>query len=92
VVEVEVWILSRGPRQRETAAAAFARVADEPRRYGLERVEGLKTDDAAVVGRVFVGEHGSPSLPRAAVWKALSELANQAFPIGEQQIVCFPLH
>ena len=45
--EVEVWILSRGPRQRETAAAAFARVADEPRRYGLERVEGTIEERAA---------------------------------------------
>ena len=37
----------------------------------------------AVTGRVH---------PRFDDTKALNELANQAFPIGEQQIVCFPLH
>ena len=92
MAEVEVWILSRGADQLETAAAAFAKVADEPARFGLVRVEGLKSDDGAVVGRVFVRDESSSSLPRAAVWKALNELASRSFPIGEQQIVCFPLH
>jgi hypothetical protein len=92
MAEIEVWIISRGADQLERAAAAFERVASEPDRFGLERVEGLKSDDGAVVGRVFVRDATSSHLPRAAVWKALSELANRNFPIGEQQIVCFPLH
>ena len=92
MAEIEVWIISRGADQLERAAAAFARVADEPHRYGLVRVEGLKTDDGAVVGRVLVSDDSPSSLPRTAVWRALNELANRSFPIGEQQIVCFPLH
>ncbi|HKW69852.1 MAG TPA: hypothetical protein VJP81_04650 [Candidatus Dormibacteraeota bacterium] len=92
MAEIEVWIISRSADQLETAAAAFARVADEPDRFGLVRVEGLKSDDGAVVGRVFMRDESSCNLPRAAVWQALSELANRTFPIGEQQIVCFPLH
>lgn len=92
MAEIEVWIISRGADQLETAAAAFAKVADEPSRFGLERVEGLRSDDGAVVGRVFVRDESPSSLPRTAVWKALKELANRTFPIGEQQIVCFPLH
>lgn len=92
MVEVEVWIISRGADQLDTAAEAFANVADEPDRFGLVRVEGLKTDDGAVVGRVFVHDESPSNLPRAAVWRALNELANRNFPIGEQQIVCFPLH
>jgi hypothetical protein len=92
MIEVEVWIISRGAHQLDTAAEAFAKVADEPARFGLERVEGLKTDDGAVVGRVFVRDASGSNLPRNAVLKALNELANRNFPIGEQQIVCFPLH
>ena len=92
MAEVEVWIISRGADQLETAAEAFAKVANEPDRFGLERVEGLKTDDGAVVGRVFVRDESSLNVPRTALWKALCELANRTFPIGEQQIVCFPLH
>ncbi len=92
MAEIEVWIISRGADQLERAAAAFERVANEPDRYGLVRVEGLKSDDGAVVGRVFVPDESPVSLPRTAVWKALNELANRTFPIGEQQIVCFPLH
>ena len=92
MAEIEVWIISRGADQLERAAAAFERVASAPNRYGLVRVEGLKTDDGAVVGRVFVADHSPAGLPRTALWKALNELANRMFPIGEQQIVCFPLH
>lgn len=91
-MEVEVWIFSRGPRQSESAAAAFARVAHEPRRYGLERVEGVRWADGAMVGRVFVGDKRSSNLPGAAVWRALKELGSERAPIGQQQIVCFPLH
>lgn len=92
MVEVEVWIISRGANQQDTAAEAFANVADEPDRFGVVRVEGLKSDDGAVVGRVFLRDESPSHLPRAAVWKALNELKNGDFPIGEQQIVCFPLH
>lgn len=92
MVEVEVWIISRGADQQDTAAEAFAKVADQPDRFGLVRVEGLKSDDGAVVGRVFLSDESPSHLPRAAVWKALNELKTADFPIGEQQIVCFPLH
>ena len=92
MAEVEVWIMGRGAVQLQRAVAALEQLADQPARFGLVKVEGMKSSYDAVVGRVFVQDGSPAGVPRTAVQKALDEVAHQAYPIGEQQIICFPLH
>lgn len=92
MAEVEVWIMIRGAVQHKRAATALAHIAQHPARFGLVKVECLSSDGDSVVGRMFVQDGTSAEVPRTAVQRALDEVANQTYPIAEQQIICFPLH
>lgn len=92
MAEVEVWIMGRGAVQLELAVAALEQLANQPARFGLVKVEGMKSGYDAVVGRVFVRDGSPAEIPRTAIQKALDEVANQNCPILEQEIICFPLH
>lgn len=92
MAEVEVWIMSRGAVQHKRAVAALAHIAHHPARFGLVKVEGLSSGGDSVTGRMFVREGSPAEVPRTAVQRALDEVANQTYPIAEQQIICFPLH
>ena len=92
MAEVEVWIMGRGAVQLQRAVAALEQLADQPGRFGLIKVEGMRSSNDAVVGRVFVRDGSQAEIPRTAVQKALDEVRNQTYPIAEQQIICFPLH